>query len=99
MGERPKLKKLRWILRELERVLHRCGLLSTRLLDPPGAMSLHTKDGMMILFARFLKDEAGATAIEYGLIAAGIAVAIIAVVQGLGSQLNTTFTTVQTALK
>jgi pilus assembly protein Flp/PilA len=45
------------------------------------------------------KDESGATAIEYGLIAAGISVAIIAVVQGLGSKLNTTFTSVQTALK
>ncbi len=48
---------------------------------------------------RFFHDEAGATAIEYGLIAAGISVAIIAVVQGLGSSLNTTFTSVQTALK
>jgi pilus assembly protein Flp/PilA len=47
----------------------------------------------------FLKDENGATAIEYGLIAAGIAVAIIAVVQGLGVNLNTTFGSVQTALK
>ena len=48
---------------------------------------------------RFVKDESGATAIEYGLIAAGISVAIIAVVQGVGSSLNTTFTSVQTALK
>jgi pilus assembly protein Flp/PilA len=48
---------------------------------------------------RFLQDESGATAIEYGLIAAGISVAIIAVVQSLGSGLNTTFTSVQTALK
>jgi pilus assembly protein Flp/PilA len=47
----------------------------------------------------FVNDESGATAIEYGLIAAGISVAIIAVVQGLGSKLNTTFTSVQTALK
>lgn len=47
---------------------------------------------------RFLSDESGATAIEYGLIAAGIAVAIIAVVQGLGSKLNETFTKVQNAL-
>ena len=52
----------------------------------------------MSLFARFLDDESGATAIEYGLIAAGISVAIIAVVQGLGSKLNTTFTSVQNAL-
>ena len=48
---------------------------------------------------RFLRDETGATAIEYGLIAAGISVAIITVVSGLGSKLNTTFTSVQTALK
>ena len=54
---------------------------------------------MKTLFARFVKDESGATAIEYGLIAAGISVAIIAVVQGLGTKLNTTFTSVSTALK
>jgi pilus assembly protein Flp/PilA len=53
----------------------------------------------MKYLAKFVKDESGATAIEYGLIAAGISVAIIAVVQGLGSKLNTTFTSVQTALK
>jgi pilus assembly protein Flp/PilA len=54
---------------------------------------------MKTLFARFVKDESGATAIEYGLIAAGISVAIIAVVQGLGSNLKTTFQSVSTALK
>jgi len=48
---------------------------------------------------RFLKDECGVTAIEYGLIAAGIAVAIIATVDALGTQLNTTFSNVSTALK
>ncbi len=48
---------------------------------------------------RFIRDESGATAIEYGLIAAGIAVAIIATVQALGSNLNATFTSVSTALK
>jgi pilus assembly protein Flp/PilA len=52
----------------------------------------------MSVLQKFLKDESGATAIEYGLIAAGISVAIIAVVQGLGSKLNTTFTSVQNAL-
>jgi len=51
------------------------------------------------LLTKFLKDEWGATAIEYGLIVAGISVAIIAVVQGLGSKLNTTFTSVQAGLK
>ena len=48
---------------------------------------------------QFLKNKSGATAIEYGLIAAGIAVAIIAVVNGLGTQLNATFTSVSTQLK
>jgi len=48
---------------------------------------------------KFLRDESGATAIEYGLIAAGIAVAIITVVNGLGSKLKTTFSSVSTALK
>jgi pilus assembly protein Flp/PilA len=48
---------------------------------------------------KFVKDESGATAIEYGLIAAGISVAIIAVLQGLGPKLNTAFTSVQSALK
>ena len=43
---------------------------------------------------QFLRNESGATAIEYGLIAAGIAVAIIAVVQGLGTKLNSTFKSV-----
>lgn len=52
----------------------------------------------MSLFVKFLKNESGATAIEYGLIAAGISVAIIATVQGLGSKLKTTFTSVQNAL-
>jgi pilus assembly protein Flp/PilA len=54
---------------------------------------------MRNLISSFLKDETAATAIEYGLIAAGISVAIIAVVQGLGSKLNATFAAVSTALK
>ena len=53
----------------------------------------------MSVVIRFLGNEDGATAIEYGLIAAGISVAIIAVVQTLGGNLNTTFTSVSTALK
>ena len=43
----------------------------------------------MRMIARFMKDESGATAIEYGLIAAGIAVAIIAAIQAVGTGLNT----------
>ena len=54
---------------------------------------------MKNLVSRFVKDDAGATAIEYGLIAAGISVAIIAVVQGLGTKLNTSFGSVSTPLK
>jgi pilus assembly protein Flp/PilA len=54
---------------------------------------------MRSLFGRFVREEAGATAIEYGLIAAGISVVIIAVVQGIGTNLNATFASVQTALK
>jgi pilus assembly protein Flp/PilA len=53
---------------------------------------------MSKLVLRFLKNESGATAIEYGLIAAGISVAIIAVVNGLGTSLNNTFTSVSNAL-
>ena len=48
---------------------------------------------------KFLADESGATAIEYGLIAAGIALAIIAVVNGLGTNLNTQFTSINNSLK
>ena len=54
---------------------------------------------MKATIKRFVRDESGATAIEYGLIAAGISVAIIAVVKNLGANLNTTFTTVSNALK
>jgi len=54
---------------------------------------------MKNLIARFVKDESGATAIEYGLIAAGISLAIIAVVNGLGSNLNEKFSNINTSLK
>ncbi len=54
---------------------------------------------MKNLISRFVKDQSGATAIEYGLIAAGISLAIIAVVNGLGSTLNTKFTSINTSLK
>ena len=53
---------------------------------------------MKTLISRFLRDESGATAIEYGLIAAGISVAIIAVVNTLGGQLITTFSNVSSSL-
>ena len=54
---------------------------------------------MVRLLNRLCNDQSGATAIEYGLIAAGIAVAIIAVVESLGTNLNTTFSSVSGALK
>jgi len=54
---------------------------------------------MKRIFAKFFADESGATAIEYGLIAAGISIAIIGVVQGLGSNLNTKFDAINTSLK
>ena len=53
---------------------------------------------MKNLVVRFVKDQSGATAIEYGLIAAGISVAIIAVVTTLGTNLNATFTKVSDKL-
>ena len=54
---------------------------------------------MKNLVARFVKDESGATAIEYGLIAAGISIAIISVVNGLGTTLSTKFENISTSLK
>ena len=54
---------------------------------------------MKKLIARFAKDESGATAIEYGLIAAGISLAIIAIVNTLGTTLNTKFGNINTSLR
>ena len=54
---------------------------------------------MKSLIWTFFKDESGATAIEYGLIAAGIAIAIITAVQGVGTKLSTNFDAISTSLK
>jgi len=54
---------------------------------------------MKNLIARFVKDESGATAIEYGLIAAGISIVIITAVNNIGSNLNAKFTAINTSLK
>lgn len=54
---------------------------------------------MRALVSRFAKDESGATAIEYGLIAAGIAVAIVVAVNSVGTQLTTLFEDVESKLK
>jgi pilus assembly protein Flp/PilA len=53
----------------------------------------------MRLIVKFWNDESAATAIEYGLIATGIAVAVIPVITGLGTKLKTTFSTISTAIK
>jgi pilus assembly protein Flp/PilA len=54
---------------------------------------------MLTQLRAFLRNESGATAIEYGLIAAGISIAIISGVKGLGTKLNTTFSSISTQLK
>jgi pilus assembly protein Flp/PilA len=64
-----------------------------------GARERPLREIPMSKILRFLNDESGATAIEYGLIAAGISVAIIAVVNGLGTQLNAKFTSISTQLQ
>jgi pilus assembly protein Flp/PilA len=53
---------------------------------------------MVKMLRAFLRDESGATAIEYGLIAAGVALAIIPVITGMGTKLKTTFSAISTAL-
>lgn len=53
----------------------------------------------MSLIKSFFKDESGATAIEYGLIAAGISIAIITAVNGLGGKLSSNFDTISSSLK
>jgi pilus assembly protein Flp/PilA len=65
----------------------------------PTTTTIKIPIAMESLILTFFKDESGATAIEYGLIAAGIAVAIIPAVQGVGGKLSTTFGTLSTSLK
>jgi pilus assembly protein Flp/PilA len=62
-------------------------------------IKMRAESNMKTLVLKFLNDESGATAIEYGLIAAGIAIAIITAVQGVGTALNTNFGTITTSLK
>ena len=79
-----------------------CTVISrTELQAPPlfRGDQLRAELKMKTLVLRFLKDESGATAIEYGLIAAGIALAIIAAVQGVGTQLSANFGSISTSLK
>jgi pilus assembly protein Flp/PilA len=58
-----------------------------------------SEPAMKSLISKFLKNESGATAIEYGLIAAGIAIAIITAVNGVGTALSTKFDAISTAIK
>jgi pilus assembly protein Flp/PilA len=53
----------------------------------------------MRLFSKFLRDETGATAIEYCLIAAGLSIVIVTAVNGIGTTLNSKFTSVNSSLK
>ena len=69
---------------------------SYMLIDVDGELGITT---MVQALKNFLADESGATAIEYGLIAAGIALAIITIVNGLGTKLNTKFTAINSSLK
>jgi pilus assembly protein Flp/PilA len=61
--------------------------------------SLRRECDVLTILKRFLKDESGATAIEYGLIAAGISLAVIGSVNGLGVKLNTKFAGINSSLK
>jgi pilus assembly protein Flp/PilA len=67
--------------------------------EPEGFGAYLAGDIVKNFLARFWADESAATAIEYGLIAAGISLAIIAVVNGLGTNLNNKFTSINTSLK
>jgi pilus assembly protein Flp/PilA len=64
-----------------------------------GHLLLTRRRTLRNILLKFGADQSGATAIEYGLIAAGIALAIIAAVNGLGSTLNTNFTSINSSLK
>jgi pilus assembly protein Flp/PilA len=66
--------------------------------DVGGNAPITLGEQLMSMFKRFLRDDSGATAIEYGLIAAGISVVIIGAVNTLGKKLNTTFTSVSNQL-
>jgi pilus assembly protein Flp/PilA len=63
-----------------------------------GANQKGEAQNMNAVFARFLRDESGATAIEYGLIAAGIALAIITIVNGLGTNLSAKFNSINNSI-
>lgn len=67
--------------------------------DDPCRMREAQRGLHMTILKRFFKDESGATAIEYALIAAGISMAIVAAVNGLGTTLGSKYTSINTSLK
>jgi pilus assembly protein Flp/PilA len=69
------------------------------LLPASTSLTQSKEAGVKRVFLKFLSDQSGATAIEYGLIAAGISLAIIAAVNGLGTTLSTNFTSINSSLK
>jgi len=74
-------------------------MFPARNLNPRARITATWRLKLKQLFVKFWSDESGATAIEYGLIAAGISLAIIAIVNGLGTNLNEKFTSINTSLK
>jgi pilus assembly protein Flp/PilA len=89
---------------EADKYVYACALwrVKTRRLHGarhPKCFRMERNQAMRTLIWNFLLGEEGATAIEYGLIAAGISVAIIAVVEGLGTNLANTFSSVSSALR
>jgi pilus assembly protein Flp/PilA len=89
--------------RRVDRVMRHCPVpFNATLARAPqkyGTASCNGSKALKRVFLKFLDDETGATAIEYGLIAAGISLAIIAAVNGLGTNLNGVFTSVNSSLK
>jgi pilus assembly protein Flp/PilA len=78
---------------------HGHAALGSRIDQTSCSLVYSLEQSMKNLVARFVKDESGATAIEYGLIAAGIALAIITVVNNLGTSLNSKFGSISSSLK
>lgn len=84
----------------LQRVTRKVGSGSDRRISKPSTDGSEARSSIMkTVFARFIKDQSGATAIEYGLIAALVAVAAITAMTTLGTKLTSTFTAVSDKLK
>ena len=79
--------------------IHPCTIVRTSTVSDGFIITIEWRQVLRRSFLKFLSDQSGATAIEYGLIAAGISLAIIAVVNGLGTNLNGKFDSINTSLK